>query len=144
MSYTQVVDGIFRGPRPVTLADLPPGTKTVLSLESGFFEVFHDELYAEDIQDEAASVNIFHVPINSIGFPPSKKTLDATYNLIVNFGLHPIYVHCKQGVDRTGLAIAYFRIKQGMPIDQAIQEMKDLGFHMWSYWWWIPIFKSYL
>jgi len=136
----QVADGIFRGPRPESLKDIP-GIKTVLSLESGWWEVFHDEMYAEDIMEEGVA-KIFHVPINAVGLPPSKASLDNAYNFITNFGLHPIYVHCKHGVDRTGLVIAHFRIiNQGWSFDKAIQEMKDNGFHMLWYWWWIPYYK---
>jgi protein-tyrosine phosphatase len=138
----QVTDGIFRGPRPNSLTDIP-GISTVLSLESGWFEVFHDEMYAEDIMEEA--IRILHVPINSIGAPPSKQSLDQALKIMMSKNTYPLYVHCKQGVDRTGLAVAHYRIiAQGWTFDKAIQEMKDMGFHMWMYWWWIPYYKKFV
>ena len=41
----------------------------------------------------------------------------------------PVYIHCIHGRDRTGLAIALYRIKaENMPIKKAIAEAKSLGF----------------
>lgn len=41
----------------------------------------------------------------------------------------PVYIHCIHGRDRTGLAIALYRIKgEGSSVDDALNEIKNLGF----------------
>jgi protein-tyrosine phosphatase len=54
-------------------------------------------------------------------------------------------IHCKHGVDRTGMAIAYWQIKsKAKSLDQAIKEMMDHGFHFKFFKWWIPYLEKYL
>ncbi|MBT3279579.1 MAG: hypothetical protein HN909_02930 [Phycisphaerales bacterium] len=45
----------------------------------------------------------------------------------------PIYVHCRQGVDRTGMMVAIYRIVvQDWTVEAAIEEMKTRGFNKWN------------
>ena len=44
--------------------------------------------------------------------------------------LHPLYVHCFHGRDRTGMLIAAYRVVyEGWTIRQAVDEMKTFGFN---------------
>lgn len=55
-----------------------------------------------------------------------------------------VYVHCRQGVDRTGMVVAAYKIKErGMPFDQALQDMYAHGFHRWRYAHWIYALKQF-
>ncbi|MDB5302178.1 MAG: protein tyrosine/serine phosphatase [Phycisphaerales bacterium] len=48
----------------------------------------------------------------------------------------PVFIHCREGRDRTGLAIAAFRLSQGMKADDACKELRN--FHV-NWWWSNPI-----
>jgi len=48
----------------------------------------------------------------------------------------PLYIHCREGRDRTGLAIAAYRLSQGMSAADACQELNN--FHV-NFWWRGPI-----
>jgi len=44
----------------------------------------------------------------------------------------PVFIHCLEGRDRTGLAIAVYRLTQGMGVDDVITEMQNFRV---NYWW---------
>jgi protein tyrosine phosphatase (PTP) superfamily phosphohydrolase (DUF442 family) len=48
----------------------------------------------------------------------------------------PVFIHCLEGRDRTGLAVAAYRLTQGMSADNALQEMKNFRV---NFWWCQPI-----
>lgn len=48
----------------------------------------------------------------------------------------PVFIHCQQGRDRTGLAIAAYRLSTGMSAADACQELRN--FHV-NPWWETPI-----
>ncbi len=43
----------------------------------------------------------------------------------------PVFIHCLQGRDRTGLAVAAWRMKHGMSEEEAIAEMERYGTNPW-------------
>lgn len=58
---------------------------------------------------------------------PIKYLQRQIVNILSNY--QPVYIHCLQGQDRTGLALAMYRIlKQHMPCKNAIQEAKKYGY----------------
>src|SRR5207248_4631489 len=44
----------------------------------------------------------------------------------------PIFIHCREGRDRTGLAVAAYRVAHGMSAQQAMSEMRN--FHVRWMW----------
>jgi protein tyrosine phosphatase (PTP) superfamily phosphohydrolase (DUF442 family) len=48
----------------------------------------------------------------------------------------PVFIHCREGRDRTGMAVAEYRLSTGMSAADACREL--LNFHVNS-WWQIPI-----
>lgn len=44
----------------------------------------------------------------------------------------PVFIHCHVGHDRTGLAVAAYRLTHGMKLSQAVEELRN--FHV-AYWW---------
>ena len=70
----------------------------------------------------------YHLSMNPF-FPQKKKFL--RFLEIVSDPAHqPVFVHCQRGADRTGAAVALYRIKiQKWPVDEAIAEMVSGGYH---------------
>ncbi len=53
----------------------------------------------------------------------------------------PVFVHCKYGADRTGTAVATYRIVcQGWTKEEAIAEMRSGGFNFHEVWKGLPKF----
>jgi hypothetical protein len=48
---------------------------------------------------------------------------------IITSRIAPVFVHCYNGWDRSGLVIGCFRLSQGWAKDDAYDEMISLGFH---------------
>lgn len=137
---------LWRGARPGTpegpsWADMKQiGPHRILSLESGWFEATHDELYREDEDAQANGFTLHHVPLSDF-WVPSQDALRIALSLMSDSV--PTYVHCLHGKDRTGYVCAAYRIlKQGWTPDAAIAEMLRLGFHRFPYWFWIPSLRS--
>lgn len=118
---------LWRGERP-TEADakwlLEQRVGTVVSLQLDDRHAFEAVTLGQDF---AHSVSYFKVP----GFSPlhvlSPSRLDkhlALFIAIVKAAPKPIYVHCRAGVDRTGvLAAAYRVLIDGASREEAIAEM---------------------
>ena len=43
----------------------------------------------------------------------------------------PVFIHCHQGRDRTGLAVAAYRLSHGMSVDDACLELRNFGVNPW-------------
>jgi protein tyrosine/serine phosphatase len=43
----------------------------------------------------------------------------------------PIFIHCQQGRDRTGLAVAAYRLAEGMGAKDACQELRNFRVNFW-------------
>jgi protein-tyrosine phosphatase len=136
MLITKVTQNIYRGPSPMYRQEFKfledQGFTQILDLQS------HEDgvIWRTQLAGQFSMVNI-NIPMSEI-LPPTKEQLDKTYQILTSnppLGFK-IYVHCRTGVDRTGMVIANFRIKaQGWSVDSAIAEMKDRGMHWWYYWW---------
>lgn len=140
MKILEVVPGIFRGPRLINTGDFQDlrtlGIKTILNLEGGIIEAI-TSTNSEEVGAYYSGIQTIRIEMNAI-FPPSIRDLDFCDTILGHPDRFPIYVHCAQGVDRTGFVIAYYRIRScGWSVERAIDEMKILGFHWW-YWYWIP------
>jgi len=122
---------VYRGPRP-TLADLQSnGIRSVVDLEpSG---KGNDEL-------RRAGIVVFEIPMSSFARPRLDDVQLAVRWLLK---LAPrVMVHCRRGRSRSGVVCAAFRTWiSGFTIEQAIQEMKELRFEIFKYWWWMPRIK---
>jgi len=118
---------LWRGERP-TKADaqwlMEQHVATVVSLQLDDRRAFESVTVGQDF---AHSVSYFHVP----GFSPfhllSPARLDvhlALFIAIVKAAPKPIYVHCRAGVDRSGVLIAAYRVLvEGMSREAAVEEM---------------------
>lgn len=128
----------FRGPK-VPLSELAP-VNCVLDLESGK-QVFGDDMPLEEqMAGDSAAVRVYSHPLGGI-FPPSLDELKlAVHFLDSHSGIN--YVHCKHGVDRTGMVVASYRIliDDWKPFDAAIECLRE-GMHICYLPWLIQLWR---
>jgi protein tyrosine phosphatase (PTP) superfamily phosphohydrolase (DUF442 family) len=119
-NFGQVSPEIWRGGRPTNegmqwLAER--GVKTIIDLQ---------------MQDESADVplGVRYVPIRV-----SMRQCDcvdvAAVIKAIDENPKPVFIHCQAGRDRTGLAVAAWRMAHGMSADDAIAEMERYGANLW-------------
>lgn len=120
-------DALWRGPRPTT-ADaqwlVEHRVSTVVSLQLDDRRAFESVTVGKDL---TRSVSYFHVSGFSAWQLASPSHLDvhlALFIAIAKSAPRPIYVHCRAGVDRSGVLIAAYRVLvEGKRRDEAIAEM---------------------
>lgn len=136
-----MTDNISRGPRPQSLADIKAaGFLSILNLESGAYEIFHNDKYEFEHPSDFG-LKGYDIPLGDI-LPPCRLKVAAALSILAR--PEKIYVHCLHGVDRTGFVCAAFRMqRQGWTYEAAYKELRQLGFHLWSYWYWLPALKTY-
>lgn len=132
---TKVANNVYRGPRPTNMGELTAlGVKHIMNLEVGWFEFFHQGAKRELDMAHFAGVECYHLPMSDWFFPSDASIRNKLAIIDVKAKAAPIYVHCLHGEDRTGLICAAYKVTRlGWDIDQAIQEMLDLGFHKVPY-----------
>jgi tyrosine-protein phosphatase SIW14 len=139
MTITKVENQIYRGPQPQTDSDWlqlrAMGISKVLDLETCGVGIFGENIDAARAIAKSYGIEMFSKPMGEIA-PPSLVDRTFCVSYISSYRDLGIYVHCKSGVDRTGMVCATYR----MMVDkwskaQAVDEMKKMGMHFWYYWW---------
>ncbi len=128
MNIKPVQPGVFRGPQPQTIEDwfqlTTIGIKFTLDLETGSHFLNDGSPLKEMLTSLSYNIVTFCHPLGEI-LPPTQDELTLACGLIATH--QPIYVHCKAGVDRTGMVIAKWRTMQNpagaWPKTTAINEM---------------------
>lgn len=108
------------------------GVKNILSLQGNLVEI-----YRNDIEDDCDDFigRVYFVPLGSV-VPPSRQQV-AKCLAFIKSCVGPVYIHCEQGVDRTGFIVASYRmVLCGESWSFAVGEMFRSGFHKLQYWWW--------
>jgi protein tyrosine phosphatase (PTP) superfamily phosphohydrolase (DUF442 family) len=124
-NFALVSDQIYRGGEPsiddlrmmASVLDL----RTVISLDGEIGSKIH-----QAVQDLGMEHLI--IPISGRG---STALVDFLRNNIARLleSKKPVYVHCRHGSDRTGMAIAFYRMhKEGMSPEDAVAEARKFGF----------------
>ena len=63
---------------------------------------------------------------------PSKQRVNAVMSVLSDRSRGPIYIHCRQGADRTGMFVGIYRvIVDRWSFHQAYQEMRAHHFKPW-------------
>ena len=123
-NFSKVNDRLWRGAQPEGAAVFRKlGVKTVINLR-------HDHDDFPDLQ----GTDIGYVRIPMRGARPREEEvilfLAALRRAMADPKRTPVLVHCEEGKDRTGYAIAAYRIvEEGWDADTAIQEMFDFRFN---------------
>ncbi len=138
MNIHQVVRKVYRGASPVTLSDFAQlrqiGITFTLDLETGSHLFLDGSPLSESMIADMYGIHTYNHPLGEI-IPPTKGERTLACKFIYAHMDDGVYVHCKAGVDRTGMVIAEFAMQRGVTRESAIAEMKELGMHRWYYWW---------
>lgn len=129
-NFHEVNSKLYRGAQPAAggvqeLAGL--GIKTIVNLRGQ-----GEGTRKEEAEARAAGLRYFSIPFDRMGRPddPKMKQVLAIIDTPEN---QPVFVHCKQGVDRTGTVIAVYRITHdGWTSEQAKAEANRYGMHPWE------------
>ncbi len=123
-NFGQMDANFYRGAQPgpddyQSLAKL--GIKTIVDLRD-------DPTDYEKTAAEAAGLKYVLIPMKGWGTPKSSD-MEAFLKLANDPSTGPMYVHCKAGRHRTGVAGAVYRMtKYDWDYDTAYQEMKNYNF----------------
>ncbi len=134
----RVYEGIYRGQQPEGVPDWnilrDLGIKYTLDLQTGSALLSDGSPLQEALRAEGYGIRSYAHPLGWI-LPPTQTELRDAVNFITYH--KPCYVHCKSGVDRTGMVIAALTSSALHPETRtaAVQEMKRCGMHWWYYWW---------
>ncbi len=119
----RVAPGVYRGAAPSqqgyeTLSRM--GMRTVINLRSD-----NDEKKAV----ESHGMRSLGLPMSAYGAVEA-GTVRRAVALMADPANRPVYVHCLQGRDRTGVVVAVYRVEvDGWSPNEAEEEMRAFGFH---------------
>jgi len=130
-NFAKVTDQLWRGAQPDKDDNDPDifrkleqkGVKTVINLRHG-----HDDF------DKLKGTSIRYLWIPMRAWDPEEEDivlfLSALRRIVADPNRWPVFVHCAEGQDRTGYAIAAYRIiEKRWGADDAIHEMFDFGYN---------------
>jgi tyrosine-protein phosphatase SIW14 len=129
-NFYKVGEHVYRGAQPTDagfnyLAKI--GIKMVIDLRE------HDERsIAEQRTVTASGMQYVNVPMTGLT-PPTEAEISKILALLEDETSGPVFVHCKQGVDRTGAVIAAYRIDHDRWDNaRALSEAKSAGIHIFQ------------
>jgi tyrosine-protein phosphatase SIW14 len=138
-NFHVVSDGIFRGGRPTEAGIDWLATQHVkvdLDLEND-----SDTITAEQGFAAQAGIQFISNPMGTLS-APSDEQMQEILQTITNPENQPIFVHCHDGQNRTGLSIALLRVfDQGWTPQAAYNEMMSYGFSIGGHWALLPYFE---
>ena len=82
----------------------------------------------------AAGLEVVEIPIEADleSDPPTDEQVKLFFETLLDPAKRPVYFHCLHGKDRTGTMAAIYRVEvDGWSNEEAIAEMKRLGFRTW-------------
>ena len=129
-NFHQVNDKLYRGAQPKMdgLQELVKlGIKTVVNLRGK-----GEGVLREEEETRSKGLRYFNVPFARAG-RPHDSDIDLVLSIINTPEYQPVFVHCKEGVDRTGTVIAVYRIAHdGWTSEAAKAEANRYGMHPWE------------
>jgi tyrosine-protein phosphatase SIW14 len=122
-NFAEVTPSLYRGGQPCAdglKALKKMGVSIVIDMRGGHSE--HEKKGVEELGMEYVSIP-WHCP-----FPSDEPFIKFLKVIEQNPG-HKVFVHCRLGDDRTGMAIASYRMaEEGWSADEAMKEMERFGF----------------
>jgi protein tyrosine phosphatase (PTP) superfamily phosphohydrolase (DUF442 family) len=121
-NFYKVSDTLFRGAQPGKkgIEELKKmGIKTIIN-----FRISNPD----ETLIKGTDLKYFHLPVFTL--LPGKKAFERFLEIVSDPDNGPVFVHCKHGADRTGAAVAIYRIKvQNWDVEEAINEMVNGGYN---------------
>jgi len=130
-NFQQVGDHVYRGaqPTPAGVANLQKmGVRTIIDLR-GETRRWESEKSAV----ERAGMRYLHIPLSGYTAPSDEQVAKILAALDDSSGW-PVFIHCKRGADRTGTAIACYRIAHDHWTNQKALEEAKLRHMSWTEW----------
>lgn len=129
-NFDMVTDRLWRGSAPsaVAMSELKKsGIKTIIDLRLGKREARREQTEAKEL-----GITYVHLPM---GYSqPDETKLNEFLAIVQNPVYQPVYVHCRQGADRTGTLVAAYRILiEKWTLVHAYQEMRKHHFKPWLF-----------
>jgi tyrosine-protein phosphatase SIW14 len=123
----KITETLFRGAQPS-----PSGYPQLKNLGIAIVVDMHNtgtDMEREKQAVESLGMRYVSMPASAINGPTDEQVAQFLKLLRAN-PAEKVFVHCSLGADRTGVAVAAFRItQQQWNIDQAYNEMRDFHFH---------------
>jgi protein-tyrosine phosphatase len=148
LKIIKVSDRLYRGSHPTGKMDQlkAKGITHILTFQSGMKDwIGGDGMYTIAREARDAGLDHEYFPQGFIRAPSRKETYEVLNYLAVLHNGEPesvVFVHCTEGVDRTGWMIAAYRVlRDGWTVDRAVEEWKVLGHHRYRYFWWEGSFR---
>ncbi len=119
----RVAPNIYRGAQP-----LPDGYATLKKL--GIRTVINLRITSSEKQAvEAAGMKSVEVPLSVLS-DINPKTVDEIIEIMKDPASQPVFLHCRQGRDRTGIVVSAYRMKvDRWSLADAEAEMQSFGFN---------------
>lgn len=121
-NFYQVNQGLYRGGQPTrlgfqTLAH--KGVKTVVDLRVPDGQSAWEEHIVESL-----GMHYVHIPFHG-GRIPAQADVDRAFAILLDSAQWPVFIHCREGKDRTGMIVACYRISHdGWTNAKALAEAK--------------------
>jgi tyrosine-protein phosphatase SIW14 len=122
-NFHQVTDGFYRGGQPTaqgfrSLKNL--GVQTVLDLRIPAGQSKWEKKMVEDL-----GMKYIHLPMHG-NQTPTQSDIDQIFSLLNDTSRWPLFVHCREGKDRTGMVVGCYRISHdGWTNLRALAEAKS-------------------
>lgn len=124
-NFEKVSNELWRGASPSDRAveELAnKGVKTIINLRLEGDSTRHEAIVAKKL-----GINYYNIPL---GFAsPDLEKVESFLNIVNNTENQPVFVHCRQGADRTGMLVAIYRIlRQDWTFERTYKEMRTHHF----------------
>jgi protein tyrosine phosphatase (PTP) superfamily phosphohydrolase (DUF442 family) len=122
-NFGQVTPSIFRGAQPTD-----EGFGALAKMGIGIVVDLRGD--SDNERDRVSKLGMQYVAIPSQCSHMTDEGIAKFLTILRDNPDKKVFVHCRYGVDRTGMMVAAYRISQGWTADESRQEMESFGFSL--------------